>query len=298
MAFFVDSLSSYHPFTYLAFYLGALIFGMFLRHPLLTAISIFFSFAYYFSVKKKAGASFFAGMLAAFVVLTFINPFFNSFGTHELFKIFGHPYTFEALVYGAVIAGMVVSVIAWFASFNETLGSEKFMYVFGKAFPSAALVITMVIRFIPDFKKRLKRIDDARKCVGLSGDYLTGKEKLLNAMTESGILIASSLEGSVVTSDSMKCRGYSGGKRTSHIIYKFDFRNIVLLALMAALAAVIIFCTANGADSTEFYPEVLCPGFDNIYFSVCFSAYCALLFIPTFLNIREALLWRVLRSKI
>ena len=46
------------------------------------------------------------GLLPMFLILTTINPLFNTYGAHILFSVFGRPYTLEALLYGAAIASV------------------------------------------------------------------------------------------------------------------------------------------------------------------------------------------------
>ena len=108
--------------------------------------------------------------------------------------------------------------------------------------------------------------------------------RILSALTDWA------LEGSIVTADSMRSRGYGAARRTNFQIYRMTGLDWVLLGLMAALAAATIF---GGDKTAEFIPALqIAP------LSWGFGAYCAYLLIPTALHLKEAVTWHILRSRI
>ena len=73
-------------------------------------------------------------------------------------------------------AAMFVSVMVWFASYNEIMTSDKFLYIFGRVVPSVSMILTMVLRFVPNYTRKAKQIANARKCIGKAGDEGGKKE--------------------------------------------------------------------------------------------------------------------------
>ena len=151
-----------------------MLFAMFLMHPAFLACSAAGSFACYRTIRRDGG--FIRRMLTVFVLLALINPLFNTYGDTVLFRwIRGRNYTLEALVYGMAAAALVVSVLSWFASYNIVMTSDKFLYLFGGLAPSVTLVLTMILRLIPSYKKRIVQMNGARRSIGMALD--NGKKK-------------------------------------------------------------------------------------------------------------------------
>ena len=258
--------------------------------------SLLLASVYYITVKKSASWKFLIGMLPLFVVLSLVSPLFNTNGSIVLFTYLGgRPYTLESLYYGMVLAVMFISVIIWFASYNIVMTTDKFLYIFGKAAPSISLVLSMIMRLVPGFQKKIGQISSARKCIGKAGDSGTRREKAENSMTVISTLTSWALEGGIITADSMRSRGYGSGKRTNFAIYRFDGRDVILLLAMCLLIAVILLCGIMGGMK---YTAGEAVTMDNIYTRIGIAAYIIFLSIPTVLNITEAITWRILRSKI
>ena len=293
-----DRFAAYHPVINFTFFIGAIVSGMFLIHPYFLLCSMLGSMAYYLIVRGKAGLSFAGGMVSLFVVLSLLNPFFNTLGERVLFTYFGRPYTLEALFYGIALAAVIVSILSWFASYNAVMTSDKFLYLFGKMAPSVTLILTMVLRLIPAYKDKTGQMNGARRCIGKGTDMGSMKEKTEHGMVLLSALTSWALEGGVITADSMRSRGYGCGRRTTFSIYRIEGRDKRMFAGMIVLIAVVAFCCVNGAASVTYVPEFECKGIQNPYMFTGLLAYVAFLSIPTAVNIWEELRWRSLRSKI
>ena len=133
-----DTFATYHPLINFLFYIGALVGGMFFLHPAFVLCAVVFAALHYRIVKGRAAWHFLSGLLPLFVFLTVVNPVFNTYGDRVLFVwhigslIPERPYTMEALLYGLALGGMFVSVLLWFASYNEEMTEDKFLYLFGR----------------------------------------------------------------------------------------------------------------------------------------------------------------------
>lgn len=286
----------YHPLVNFIFFIAAVVFGMFFVHPAFVTASAVLAAVYYFALKGRKGVRFAAAMLLFAVLLTLINPVFNTQGDTVLFTYFGRSYTLEALLYGAATGGMFFSVIMWFSCYNDIMTSDKFIFLFGRLIPAISLVLTMVLRLVPDFKNRTAVIAGARRCVGKGGDG-DKKQKLKNSMDIVSVLTSWALEGAVVTADSMRSRGYGASGRTSFAIYRFSSRDAAALAVMAVTSAAVIVCAAFGGTAVTYIPSIDISPFSGVTAAGA-AAYAALLAMPSAIHFWEAASWRILRSRI
>ena len=294
-----DSFSKLNPVISFLFFISAVVMGMFFVHPVLTGCSAVSGLIYYFTIKKRAGFRFLIFLACAFAVLSAINPLFNAGGSIVLFTYFGRPYTFESLLYGMSLAGMVVSVLCWFACYNAVMTSDKFIYIFGRILPALSVVLTMILRLIPEFKKKAGQIITARRCIGMAGDSsLNKKEKIRNGTVVLNALTVWALENAITSADSMNARGYGSGRRTNYKNYRFGRSDIIGTSVMAALVAFIIVCAANGGARASFIPELDISWFGNPWMTAACISYTVFLLIPSVFNIKEAITWRILRSGI
>lgn len=292
-----DTFSTFHPVINFTFYIGAFILGMMLIHPVFLAVSAVTAASFYITVKGRKAKSFLLGMIPLFLMLSFINPLFNTYGDRILFTWWnGRPYTLEALAYGTCLAAMVVTILLWFASYSFVMTSDKFLYLFGKAAPSVSLVLTMILRLLPNYEKKIAQIGNARKSIGMSADNGNAKEKAEHGLTIVSAMTSWALEGGIIMADSMRSRGFGTGKRTTFSLYRFEKRDKILLAIMAGFLAIVIFCCIMGGSSAQYTPEILVAM--SPYTVVGAVAYGAFLALPTAVNITEEIIWYILRSKI
>lgn len=286
-----DAFSKCHPAVNLLFFLGAIAFGAVIQHPAYLLAGALGAGTYYLLINGRKGWKLILGLLPVLAVLTAINPLFNTYGARILFRVFGRPYTLEALMYGAAIAAVFAVMILWFGCYNKVLTGDKFTSLFGNLIPAISLLLVMVLRMVPNLMRKARQITGARKSIGKgAGEAATNKEKLADGMTVLGALTSWALEGSVVTGDSMRARGYGTAKRSSFQIYRMTAADWVLTALILGLAAIVILA---GGAAAAYTPEL-----DIAPLGWGFVAYCVYLLIPTALHIKEACAWHISRSKI
>lgn len=293
-----DAFSNYHPLTNFLFFAGAIGFGMLIQHPAYLAVSAVCAIAYYWLLNGRKGLRFLIAMIPLFLFLTFLNPLFNTRGDTVLLLVFGRPYTLEALYYGASVAGIFVNMFIWFGCYNKVLTSDKFTSLFGPVIPSISLLLVMVFRMVPNLLRKARQITGARRAIGKgSASSASAKEKLLEGGALLGALTNWALEGSIVTGDSMRSRGYGSTRRSSFMIYRMDTSNLVLLAVMGILSAVVIAGMVTGHTAAEFTPTTaITPVGGNTLPALL--AYSIFLLIPTILHGKEALQWHISRSRL
>ena len=300
-----DAFADCHPLINFLFYIGALVGGMFFLHPAFVLCAVFFAALHYRIVKGRAAWCVLSGLLPLFAFLTVVNPVFNTYGDRVLFVwhigglIPERPYTLEALLYGMALGGMFVSVLLWFASYNAEMTEDKFLYLFGRLSPSVSLVLTMVLRLVPNYQKKAGQLSAARRGIGKGTEEGSTAEKVEHGLTVLSALLSWALEGGIATADSMRSRGYGcSEKRTSFSVYRFEARDRLLLGGMVVLLVLLGVCVLHGGTQAEYTPVLSVTGPENFYTTVGVVAYALFLAIPAGINLTEELKWHILRSKI
>lgn len=307
----------YHPLVNVLFFISIIAFGMLLRHPGYLVISFISSTAYYLKLSGKDGRkTVFRFLLPMLLFVVIINSFFNHYGVTTLFILpSGNNFTFEALVMGIVSGITVVSVIQWFFCCNEVVTEDKFMHIFGRILPKGALVVSMILRFVPLYRQRYKEISQARKCMGLNGtDSFICKMK--NTFKNIGILVSWSFENAIETADSMKARGYGLKGRTYYSRFQWQTGDTLALILLVLFDALIIFGLVSNSAYCIYNPYVIINqpseigttyiinelnltinpfSFLSIVSLIAFTLLC---FLPLTIDLKEDIKWHRLQSKI
>ena len=286
-----DAFSQYHPLTNFLFFVGAIGFCVVFQHPAYLAVGIGGAVVYYLLLHGRVGLHRLIGMLPVFLVVSGLNPLFNHYGSRVLFTVFGKPYTLEALYYGMALGAMFVGMLLWFGCYSAVLTSDKFVCLFGSLIPSLSLLLVMILRMIPNLTRRAGEIAAARKCIGKGlGEGATNREKISSGLKQLSALTDWALEGSILTADSMRSRGYGCAKRTSFQIYHLCWRDWVLMALMGVLAALVI---GLGGTQASYTPKLWIP--QPGWGLVCYGVY---VLIPAAVHVQEELKWRIFVSRI
>lgn len=286
-----DAFSKCHPLVNFLFFLVAIGFGVVIQHPAYIFTGFCCAFLYYLLLKGRGALKLLLSLVPMFVFLTVINPLFNQYGDRVLFYILGNPYTLEALFYGMAISGVFMVMTVWFLCYNVVLTSDKFVCLFGSLIPSLSMLLVMVLRMIPNLMRKAMQFSNSRKSIGKgAGDQSTKKEKLHDGVQILSALTDWALEGSVVTADSMRARGYGSGKRTNFQLYHMTVRDYIIISLTVILAMMVLVC---GNMSATYTPELYIdtPGWG-------LGCYCLYLLIPTVMQIKEAVQWNISISRI
>lgn len=293
----MKAFANYHPFTLTAYFLSVLITAMFVPNPVLELSSLAGAILFCLMLQRKKEI---AGNVAFYIPLFFMvavtNPIFSHNGVTPLFFLNGNPVTLEAFIYGIAIAVMLIGVMLWCKCFNDVMTSDKFLFLFGRTVPRLSLVLSMALRFVPMFKRRMKKVNQAQKAMGLYSSK-SFVDKIKGAMRIFTAMIAWSLENSMETASSMKARGYGLKGRTNFSLYRFYANDGVVLAVCVLLFGVTISATAAGETAFYYYPRI--SGLSLSPFSVAaYVAFAALSLLPFIIEVKEALVWKYYISKI
>ncbi|MBE7031643.1 MAG: energy-coupling factor transporter transmembrane protein EcfT [Ruminococcaceae bacterium] len=272
---------------------------MLVMNPISLGISLMCGFLYSLMLGGKASVR--KNLIFVIPLMFFtavLNPLFNHRGVTILWYFpGGNPLTAESIIFGAVAAVMLASVIFWFSCFNRIFTSDKLMYLFGKVSPALSLILSMTLRFVPRFSGQIKKIITAQRCIGK--DQRCGKvtERIKNGGAVLSAMTSWALEGSVITADSMKARGYGLSGRTAFSPFRFTARDFKFLLVIVLLGTY----TALGATLGElrfwYFPSFGGKAPTGFSISV-YAAYFILCGLPLIIDLWEVRRWNSLRSKI
>lgn len=286
-----DAFSACHPAVNLVFFVGAIGCGAVIQHPAYLIAGWVGAMLYYLVLKGKKGIPFVLGLLPMVGLIGVLNPLINHQGRHILFTLFEKAYTLEALCYGFALACILAIMLLWFGCASVCLTSDKFTALFGNLIPSISLLLVMILRLIPGLTRKAGQIAAARGAIGKGVSRENSmKQKLLSGGAVLSSLTDWALEGSVITADSMRARGYGAGKRVCFQVYRMTTRDWVLLAVQVLLLLVTMF---SGGTEATYTPRLYAD-----YVGAGFGAYCLFLLLPTAMYWKEEWTWHCLKSKI
>ncbi|MCR5809266.1 MAG: energy-coupling factor transporter transmembrane protein EcfT [Clostridiales bacterium] len=293
-----DAFGQTHPAVELFFFLAVMLITAFVLHPAVTGISLAAACAYNVYLRGRKALLFTLCFVLPFILLiAVLNPLFNHAGVTVLFYLHnGNAVTLEAVLYGIVSACMFAALISWCSCLNAVMSSDKYVCLFGRAIPVLSLLFSMVLRFVPRFTARIGLVSAAQKstCPEMGKSPV---KALKHGVSVLSFTTSWALESSVVMADSMKSRGYGLPGRTSYSIYRFDSRDAVLAALLAAFCVVSIAAMVSKRICFRFYPSIKYSSFGALS-AAGYAAFALLCLLPLLLDILENVRWHSIRSKI
>ena len=286
-----------HPITAFVYFMLLLLVAMLTMNPVIITICYLASVVFcgmLIGLRKLLSSLAYNIPLMLMIALT--NPMFVHKGETILFFLNDNPVTKEAIVYGTFASMMIMSVFYLCRCYTEIMTSDKFIYLFGRVIPKLSLVLSMILAFIPKLKRKYKEIDEAQKALGI---YATESyvDKIRSKLRVLSILLTNSLETSVDTADSMRARGYGLKGRTSYAIYRFTASDFTYLAFSIIFGVTTVVLIMLGASEFYYYPTIsVIKGTPTVY--ILYSSLVLLAGSSIFMEVKENILWRYLKSKI
>ncbi len=292
----MNHFSGYHPAVLFIYYALAVGFSMLTLHPCFIFASFFGAFLFFFLLFGwRSFISEFLFFMALLVLVSVTNPMFVHHGETVLFFMNDNPVTLEAIIYGILAAWVIICVIVWCRCYSEILTTDKFLYLFGRFAPRIGLILSMVFRFIPLFKKQITKTSSVQKAMGLYASPSIS-DKVGGGMRVADSMFSWATENAIDTADAMKARGYGLPGRTNFSLFRFIKKDAVLLGIIGALAALIIFWIASGKFYYYTYPVV--PAVDFSAPAVIRYVVVLIFFsIPGLIELKEKIQWNYLVSK-
>ena len=293
-----DTFSDLHPLVNFIYFALVLLLTMFLMQPVCLAISLISALCYYRSLCGKKVLKFaLRGVLPLFLLTALVNPLFSHRGVTILWYFpSGNPLTLESILYGLCAACLLAAAVTWFACCTRVMTSDKFVYLFGRIAPALSLVLSMTLRFVPQFRARFRTVSETQRA--LYGDTATGVwQKLKRAAEAFSIVVTWALEHAIETADSMHSRGYGLRGRTAFSVYRFTARDRTVLLWIALCSIYVLLGTVSGCLYWRCYPMIEGAALTPYSVSV-YCVYFTLCLTPIILNGKETLVWKRLQSGI
>lgn len=285
-----------HPVTNLIFFIFTFVFCLTATNPLSLIICFICGAVYDFKLQRKKTAAYILKFILPLVILvTLFNGLFSHYGVTVLFVMHnGNNFTLEALVYGFVSAVRIAGMLLWLDCFNEIITSDKIIFLFGRFSPRLALIISMVLRFIPLIRTQSNEIAKAEKGIGNSGEKMNFIGKMRSASRRLSILVSWTLEKGIDTSDSMRARGYGLKGRTSYNNYVFSLKDAAMIVI--SVAALILTFVSDEKLSASYNPIIDIPVPDAVSVVVIIF-FASVLLMPVISDLREEKKWSISKSK-
>ena len=283
-----DTLRACHPavsFTYFALVIAC---SMFFMHPVCLALSLLGALLYVARLKgRRTLRQQAAWLVPAALLAAALNPAFVHQGVTILTYLpSGNPLTLESILYGLAAGCMLASVILWFVCVTEVVTSDKIVYLFGRVIPALSLLLSMTLRFVPRFTRRLRTVAQAQRHMGRDTRNGSVLQRVREALRVFSIVVTWSLESGIITADSMRCRGYGLPGRTSFSLYRFDRRDGAVLAWLVFCGVYLLGGGLAGGLRFRYYP-MLAAGVVSPLTVSFFAVYALLCLTPALLYAAE-----------
>ena len=200
----------YHPGVITLYFAAMLVFTAWFQQPVFLALSLFTAL-----VVSKAtlggqwGRRLWWSLLLGAIIGIWWAVFARFGDTILIDNLLGNPLTLEGLVYSATLWVRVTAVVLWWESLLRLVPAERLLTLTGKVFPHLSLYGTVLLRFLPQFRRQRQGIQAARAGIGIAESW---REKTRReSMTATW-----GLESLQRTVQAMRCRGYSLRRRTTY----------------------------------------------------------------------------------
>lgn len=284
----MSCLKTFDPTVPMAYFVCVMSICMFTVNPYLQLCALLSGAALLLCIKKTKALKLLAVSVGIIVIMGVTNPIFVHRGLTELFYIGEDPYTLEALLYGVSSGCAIASLLIWFSVWSTIVSQDDILAVFGKRLPKTALVISMILGFIPKLHSQYTKLLHAQYGTGS-----TRKKSLRRTATLFTACLAYEAERVMDISMSMKARGYGLKKRTHAKSRRFRKSDATAIAVSLALCVSCFVYIGTGRLDYWYYPRLAQVGFDP----VGVGCYLLLCILPLFFIVKERTLWRYCPAK-
>lgn len=279
---------TYHPVVAFVYLACAIAFSMAVMQPMFVALSLMGAIACSCVTRGvRRTVRTFVGMALLALIVAVANFAFVASGSTELFRVGVRAFYLESLVYGVCSGCMLASVLLWFSSYAACMGSDASMALFGNVAPTVTLMVSQVLRLVPQFVARGRTIVASQDAV-TSAEARTKRDAASDRLRAISVLAGWGMEDGLVRGDAMRARGYGCGvRRTTYNRYRIRRADAAALAAILVLAAASVPGAWVAASQFSFYP--ILAGFAPWW---AYVPYALFVLVPPALAFKEWLQWR------
>ena len=146
-----------HPAVSFSYFALVIACAMFFMHPLCLAPSLLGAGCCAAQLVGGRGLrQRIVWLLPMALLAALVNPAFVHQGATILtYCPSGNPLTLESILYGCASGVLLAAVVLWFVCVTDVITSDKVVYLFGRIIPALSLLLSMTLRFVPQFTRRL-----------------------------------------------------------------------------------------------------------------------------------------------
>lgn len=279
--------SAYHPAVALTYLVCAAGFAMAAMQPVYAGISLAGALICAVCTRGAGSLRRMAWLAPLVLVVAVANMLFVGEGATPLFTLGSRAFTLEALLYGTCSGIMLAAVFLWMISYAACMDSAATTELLGHAMPTVALMISQVMRLVPQFARRGRTVSSTLAATPAAAPQ-GARERTAGNLRTVSVLMGWGLEDSLTRADSMRARGYAcGATRTTYRRCRMRRADAAVLTLTIALVLTNIPLAAIACAQYSFYPAL-----PQLVAWWGYLPYAALMLLPAALSLREWWLWR------
>lgn len=279
---------TYHPVVAFVYLACAIAFSMAVMQPMFVALSLMGAIACSCVTRGvRRTVRTFVGMALLALIVAVANFAFVASGSTELFRVGVRAFYLESLVYGVCSGCMLASVLLWFSSYAASMDSDASMALFGNVAPTVTLMVSQVMRLVPQFVSRGRDIVASQDAV-TSAETKSKRDAASDRLRAVSVLAGWGMEDGLVRGDAMRARGYGCGvRRTTYKRHRIRRTDVAALVAIGVLALASALCAWVAVSKFSFYPAL--SGFAPLW---AYVPYVLLMAIAPALALKEWLQWR------
>jgi energy-coupling factor transport system permease protein len=202
---------TFNTLAWIVWLSSAALLTLLMRNPLYLIILLFVARVVQKACGEKNGALKISLLKFSAVILLFsilFNLLLVHVGQTVLFRLpqnlwlIGGPLTLEAIVYGAVSALILITLLAIFMTFNSIVPTSDLIAVIPRALANVGVIILIAVSYVPETLNHLQRVREAQ---ALRGHKLRGLQDWQPIIIP---LLVGGLERSMNLAETMVARGY------------------------------------------------------------------------------------------
>ena len=277
--------ASYHPALNLLLFVAVVAFTACWTRPGLVAVSFLCALAFSVRLRGPRAVAFGCALVAAALAFAALFALNVHFGVTNLARTpIGNSITVESLICGVLVGIKVAAILVWLSCALCVFTADKVVFLLGRVFPKAAMMLAVTFRAVPVVGDRARKIAVAQSGIGRGPGQGSILRRIANALRRASILVSWSIERFVEMSDSMRSRGAILRGRTAYSLYRFDNRDRALVVILVALITVCAASSALGQTQMLFSPVIVVPKASSAGVAV-FAAFLALCLLPLALQV-------------
>jgi energy-coupling factor transport system permease protein len=232
-------------------------------------------------IKEVFGITRYLLLAALFIIVA--NPLLNHNGSTLILYVpsLRLYITFEALMYGVIMALRLYGITLVLGLSNMILHPDRTFGFFSKFMGKSALLMSMTLRLFPMILNSCRSIVDAERIRGSSVNEKRFLKRVKNQGAVVTILFMGCLEDAGDMAESMYSRGYGSGKRSTYFKEILSNVDIAFIILFVAEMVLFIVLQSGGYNTMSYYPQMDNPIEHLSLITIVFVAICG---IPAAVN--------------